>query len=498
MKNALLWLLILTMLTSSALVSCSNANESSDTADETSASVSESAGANEGVETETEYDPEVPRVDYEGRTFTILEREPDNTGWWASIDVYSEGLSGEPINDAVFERNLKTEDYFDIVIQPYAVSHVDFKKTLQDSAASGDTLCDLAMLTLSSAISSSQDNLLYDLNEFDCIHLDAPYYTHSVFEDTSILNRNYLAVGDMTLIANEGTWALMFNKEVAEQYHVDDMYELSRNHEWTVDKFYTIMQDIGSDANGDGKVDDGDFYGMITSTATYSALIYALDYKVIDKDENDSLIYRGLTERLTTAAEKIIQIMDTERVAFVYDKFYTIPDSWEPAQHMFENGQSLFYGEVLQCVTRLRNMDVDFGLIPWPMLDESQDTYKTLIHSWASDALTIPTSVADPEMSAYVFEYLSYQSMTYLKPAYFDKTLTYKSMRDEESMEMLEYVLDGRVVDIGYVADIGTVCSGLVNQLNSGKYELSSYFQKKLKAADRQLEKMMDSYNAFD
>lgn len=495
MKNALLWLAALTILTSSALVSCSNAEESSDTADETTASVSGTDSESERLETETSYDPEVPKIDCGGRAFTILEREADVTGWWASIDVYSEGLSGEPINDAVFERNLKTEDYFNIVIQPYSVPHENFKKTLQDSAAAGDALCDLAMLTLASAISSSQDNLLHDLNDFDCIHKDAPYYTHNVFEDTSILGRNYLAVGDMTLIANEGTWALMFNKEVAEQYRVEDMYELSRNHEWTVDRFYGIMQDIGADTNGDGKVDDGDFYGMITSGETYSALIYALGYKTIDKDENDGLIYRGLTEQLTTAAEKIIQIMDTERITFNYSK---MGSDWEPAQHMFENGQSLFYGEVLQCVTRLRNMDVDFGLLPWPMFDESQDTYKTLIHSWASDALTIPTSVIDPEMSAYVFEYLSYQSMSYLKPAYFDKTLTYKSMRDEDSMEMLEYVLDGRVVDIGYVADVGGVCSGLVNQLNSGRYELSSYFQKKLKAADRQLSNMMESYSAFD
>lgn len=494
MKNALLCLLILGILTSSVMTSCGETKTDSDVDTETIPTVTDVEDSSV-PESETEYDPGVPQVDYNGKTFTIMERADDASGWWGSIDVYTEETNGEPINDAVFDRNQAVNDYFNINIQPLTVEETSFKSTLQESAASSDNICDLAMLSLRTALSSSEVNLLYDLNQFEVFNKEAPYYTHSVFKDTSILNRNYFAVGDMTLIANEGTWALMFNKEVAEAQQIENLYELARNKQWTVDKFYGIIKDIGYDANGDSTMNENDFYGMITSSGTYEGLLYALDYKIVDKDENDSLVFRGMTERLTNAAEMIIQIMDDESVTFNYSKRNS---DWEPAQYMFEEGHSLFYGEVLQCVTRLRNMDVDFGLLPWPMLDETQDTYKTCINSWASDALALPTIVSDAEMSANVFEYLSFQSMKYLKPAYFDKALTYKAMRDEESMEMLDYILDGRVVDIGHIADVGTVCSSLINQLNSGKYELSSFFQKKMKVAVKQLEKVMENYSSLE
>ena len=38
---------------------------------------------------ETAYDPGIEQKDYAGRTFTIMDRSPDSSGWWISMDVYS-------------------------------------------------------------------------------------------------------------------------------------------------------------------------------------------------------------------------------------------------------------------------------------------------------------------------------------------------------------------------------------------------------------------------
>lgn len=491
MKRRLALILALLLMSSAALTGCSDSNKQNENTDDSNPGGTVQTGENADAQADEEdYDPHIEQTDYNGREFIILDRADDDSGWWCSIDVYSEEMTGEVINDAVFDRNKAVEDYFNIGINHYSDSN--FKTVLKNSAAANDHICDLGMLSLSGAMTCSQENLLFDLHLFDVINFDAPYYTKSVFNDTSVLHRNYFAVGDMTLIANDGTWALMFNKQVREDLGVEDLYELARNNEWTIDKYYSIIKDIGYD-DGNGKVDDNDFYGLITSNDSYQGMLYALDYRVVDKDENDGLVYRGFTERLTTAVEKLVQIMSDQSITYNYNKYIT----WYDAQLMFEAGHSLFYGEVLQCVTRLRNMDVDFGLIPYPKLDDIQECYKTCIHSGASDCLTIPSMVEDPEMSAKVFEYLSYQSMNYLKPAYYGKALTYKAMRDEESIEMLDYVLEGRVVDIGYIADIGTVYSSLLSQLSSGKTELSSFFQKKLKPASKELQKVMDAYNAM-
>ncbi len=483
MKRTLSWLLICAVILSVIFTSCGEKET------ETTPSAPETEESAESVPEETGYDPGIEKADYNGYDFTVMERATDDSGWWYSMDVYAEGLTAEPVNDAVYARNETVNEYFNIKIKPYTTDHTNFKTELKNSAAANDHLVDIAMLTLESAISSSQDALLFDLNSFDVFNPDAPYYTQSVLRDTSVLNRNYLAVGDMTLVANEGTWAMMFNKQVAENHQVEDLYGLVRTGGWTIDKFYELTADIGVD-DGNGKPDLKDFFGMLTTGDAYPAFLYAFDYKIIEKDENDVPVFQGMTERLTTAAEKLLQILDNDRVTC----HGQLGGDWSDFQTMFESNQSLFYSEVLQCVTRLRNMDVDFGLLPLPKLDEIQDTYHTNIHTWASDALCIPTSCADPEMSASVFEYLSFASMSTLKPAYYDKTLTYKAMRDEESVEMLDYLLKGRVVDLGYISDIGTVYSGLMNQLRSGKSELSSFFQKKMKVADKQLDKFIENY----
>jgi hypothetical protein len=84
--------------------------------------------------------------------------------------------------------------------------------------------------------------------------------------------------------------------------------------------------------------------------------------------------------------------------------------------------------------------------------------------------------------------------MSTLKPAYYDKALTYKAMRDEESVEMLDYLLDGRVVDIGYLMNVGNVYNGLLNNLQSGTMDFASFFQKNQKSADKMLTRTMESY----
>ena len=444
------------------------------------------------AEEETEepsYDPGIGSADYKGRDFMIMDRTPDSSGWWISMDVYSEELNGEPLNDAVFNRNETVNQYFNIKIQPHRIPDGNFLQTLRNSAAANDHVMDLAMLTLGTSISSAKSGLLFDLNEFDVFHPDAPYYTHSILRDTSILNRNYLAVGDMTLVANEGTWSMMYNKQVAENYGVEGLYDLVRSGEWTVDRFYSLVKDIGTD-DGNGKPDLNDFFGILTTGDAYHAFVYALDYKVLDKDENDAPVFRGFTERLQEAAEKIDRILNDDRITC----HGQLGGDWSVFQQMFEGNQSLFYSEVLQCVTRLRNMDVDFGLLPLPKFDELQEAYHTDVHSWASDALTIPTVAEDPEMSANVFEYLSFASMSTLKPAYYDKVLTYKAMRDEDSVEMLDYLLDGRVVDLGYLDDTGTVYSGLHTQLASGNTDLASFFEKRERSAEKQLAKLLAAF----
>jgi ABC-type glycerol-3-phosphate transport system substrate-binding protein len=436
--------------------------------------------------------PDLPQRDYEGYKLVIMERAPDSSGWWASTDVFTEGLTGDPLNDALYNRNEAVSKWMNITIEPYTVADGNFVTTLNKSIAAGDNSCDLAMLTLATAFSAAQNGYLYPLNDSPYINMDASYYTKTIFKDTSVYGKNYFAVGDMTIISTDGTWILMFNKIVAQNYHLEDLYQLVRDGVWTVDKFYSLMKDSSGDTDGNSIYDEHDNYGFATSDDSYAGLFYGMGGSVISKETDDSLILTGVNEQIVDIVDKTVTIMNNETITFNNSKFPAV--GWKGIQIMFEAGQVLFYGEVLQCVRRLRAMDTDFGVLPFPKYNEPQETYTSYIHSWASDALTIPRCTPDQERSEIIFEALAYESQVFLRPAYYDITLKTKAMRDDESGEMLDIILAGRKVDIGYIANVGNVWSFIVGQMSSSQGKIASNFAMVERAATVALDKVNNSF----
>ena len=68
------------------------------------------------VETEEVYDipePDIPETDFGGGTFTFLINGRA-TPYYHEDFIYTEQANGEVVNDAVYERNLKLEEKFNV------------------------------------------------------------------------------------------------------------------------------------------------------------------------------------------------------------------------------------------------------------------------------------------------------------------------------------------------------------------------------------------------
>ena len=63
---------------------------------------------------------------------------------------------------------------------------------------------------------------------------------------------------------------------------------------------------------------------------------------------------------------------------------------------------------------------------------------------------------ADYEKSGIILEELAYYGKQMLTPAYYDQTLIGRSVRDEESIEMLDSIFATRVFDVGQYYNVGT------------------------------------------
>ena len=109
MKKTTSLILLLSML--AALVSC--AAKAPNPSETTAADTAETTSAEE-----TTAPPEyvAPDVDYEGADFTVSVFDGSYTGWilGSYCEFYTEEENGDPINDAIYKRNLYTEHLLEV------------------------------------------------------------------------------------------------------------------------------------------------------------------------------------------------------------------------------------------------------------------------------------------------------------------------------------------------------------------------------------------------
>ncbi len=106
-----------------------------------------------------------------------------------------------------------------------------------------------------------------------------------------------------------------------------------------------------------------------------------------------------------------------------------------------ESGRCLFTLYTFNKLYTIRDVDVEFGILPYPKLDEDQEDY--ISNDWAG-LMCVPMSLPEESytMVGDVIELLAYHSAEEVIPTYIDKTLGIKLSRDDESKEMIELIFD--------------------------------------------------------
>ena len=488
MKRITILLLVVVMLAAEAVfASCAENPPAAVTtvSDETTAATVETDAA---TETEKLPDP-VPDLDLGNTTVTFLVR---GSGYaeWESQDIYEEEDSDDPIKSAVYKRNMTLQEKYHCTIEQVGSSTpgTDAKKAINANTDEYQVL----MCDTQETLGLAQANLLKDLNALEGIDLKNPWWDQNLVTNCSIGGRLYFCTGDISIMDNDATWVLMFNKKMIVDLDLESPYDLVKNNQWTFDKMYEMMQAAKSDENGNGKVDfDTDRFGFATHNSSLGAFYYAAGLKVIEKDADDIPYFpEQNAEFVNLVLDKSIKIWSDKSLTTSADRDgFDMPT----LQSIFEEGRSLFLGEVMQLVFRLRAMEIDFGLIPFPKYDSSQQNYGHFVHS-TSAMLSIPANCTNIEKIASFVEAMSYESMYTLTPAYYETALTGKYFRDPESKEMLDIILKSRTFDLGstHMFDWGGIASVFTQLLSKGSNAYASNYAKKIKSGKKALDKTVN------
>ena len=494
-KSKKIVLLLMLAFVLSAVFSCANSGGAQNDKD---APAGEQGG---GDPADTAAIPEKPAHDmpeknYNGYNFTFLVKEFDGNGYWGAQDVFAEEENGDPINDSVYKRNRIIEDRYNVnICEKRAGAHGAPVDTGKKSILAGTHEYDVIMPDLNGGAGLAAQGLLMDLSSnFPYVQFDRVWWDQRANKMLTLGGAQYFLIGDMTLMTNDATWVIMFNKKVVEEYGMGNLYSHVKEDNWSFDTFFGLVRQVSKDLDGNGKFDENDQVGLLTDNGAKTIMVYNTGEMVARKDDKD-LPYLALnTERAINVAGRVFEVLSDKTVC-IHANDLKMSDPWtNGVNKMFQEDKGLFYMLSLTVMHKMRNMDSDFGVLPFPKFDKSQAEYYHTVQPSTANSMVFPVTTTDPEMASIIVEDMCYEARDTVRHAYFDVTITNKTIRDEESAEMLDLIFGTRIYDLGFIFNWSSI-----GYLLESVYPDAGRFTSKYEAAETKalaaMEKTIDEVN---
>jgi len=426
-------------------------------------------------------DPNLPDLPAPGEADISGDFHMLVSGSWAWNDYESEGTDGTVIDSAIYRRNMYMLDNYgvnitneDIVRFNSSTGTGDGFVKLYTEHMAGDHNYDAAMVGTYDVAALAYNGYIHDLNDVEHLDLTKPYWDQKANEQLAMKGKMYYTTGDISVSDNRSTHALFFNKEMIDMYGMEDPYELVRDDRWTLAKFAEMVKAVGADDNQDGVYDKNDTFGLFSARDNNLAMLAGAGEQICVINDEGKLELSLYSERTVNLYDQYVALVDDDTHVFNWQYNYLTNKrgnqaSSEERISMFNSNRCLFYFHMLLYVDEMRDIETDFGIIPFPKFEETQEEYGHYVSAWHSQFLCVPETPADLSRTGMVLELLAYQGKELLTPAYYEKTLVGQYTRDEESVEMLDLIFATRVFDIGTYYNIGTYKDEIGNILETGR-----------------------------
>ena len=428
----------------------------------------------------------VTAPEYDGYEFITLTRDFTADDPWRIYEIGTEYVNGEVLNDSIVQRDLAIEERWNIKLSK--IVHTNPASYAYNNIMAETHAFDVMMSSLFDCSKIAGSGMAYDLFDIAYMDMTNPWWDQCAVRDLSIGNSLYFVTGDFSYRNYNAPWIYMFNKNMINGYSLDDPYTLVTNGMWTIDKFNEMIQTVSGSER----------YGLITESANTLGMFIGAGNAVVSKPKGngDYPVITLSTERGVTAIEKILTCLNNAAVININDPEFVryTDDLWQGVVDTFTSDRALFYSTVMYTVHKLRGMDSDFGILPMPKFDESQEVHYTWISPWIASGLVIPASAPDVERTGRIMEDIAYESSQTIRPAYYDVTLEGKFTRDEESAAMIDVILSNRVYDLGMIYDWSGIGSLLSVMAAERENALTSRYATIIKNAEFDLINIISGY----
>ena len=442
-------------------------------------------GAATSAETETSLAYDTVEKEKFDREFTILTRED-------TLEQFEvEKLTGDLLDDSIYERNATVANDFDIEIVVFNKSYDQVMVTMQSQVGSGLNDFNLYTGHKFAFTSCAQNGYCYNLSTIASMDLSQPWWDQNCLENLTIDGRTYLITGDIDPASMCISACFVYNKTMLTELgkSVTELNELTRNGGWTLDVMYEYGKDVTFDLNGDGKINyETDRFNLTSwmMDVPYSLYYGAGGNFVTNVDGTPELTYTA--EQVTGIYEKIYKIIIEQNAYYV-----TNLAEYDTCYQVFHAGRALFCDITLGKITGfVSDMNDPYGILPIPKYDTNQKEYLSFVNG-ATPFVMIGKTEADPEYVGTIVEAMATYNYDKVTPQLFQVVTKLQAAQDPESAAMVDYIVRNRIWDLGYYADWDITNLVRLN-LMSGKAEISSALSSGGKAAERGLTRLLKAY----
>ena len=267
---------------------------------------------------------------------------------------------------------------------------------------------------------------------------------------------------------------------------------MARDKTWTMEQMQTLGKTVAADLNGDGVRDENDRFGILSDAGMAFLFYFTCGNNLVTLDDDGVPYFSVENERTFDVCDGLVEFFnDTDNMLWASK----CSETCTTLDKVFMENRNLFRPGSIYDIIYYRNMEHDFGILPYPLYDEEQEDYYHLIATHVAPGICVPTTNPDVDMTCLLLEALAYESRDTVTKAYYDLNLYTKMARDDESGDMLDIIFSTKRYDLGFVFNWGAIKSQLEVIATSGK-SFATVWESKESSAQKAMEETLDYYRS--
>lgn len=395
----------------------------------------------------------IEKVNHDQKFVTIFHWE--SLEGQEEFDVAEDEIINNNVYDAIYQRNLQTEEHLGIHLGWHQEKGRYYEVTNFVTKLSTMVNDPMTPVDIIAAVSRNMPNILIegyltDLNNYTELDLDKVWWPENVNEGLEIKDRLYFISGDISPNTLRYMYVIFVNKTHLEARGTayESFMEDIKAHKWTLDRLIEMTEGVYANRDEDPEPSVGDFFGFTTTYFFSDALYMGLGYKYMVQSNKDDEVFKISPNMLNQAtSDYVTKLSDWNKTNDMF---------MDPAEKVympaFLNGNTLFTQNYAWFGVEIQDTDINYAVLPAPLLNENQDKYYT-VTGINQSFYGICSQSPDAPLAAATIQVLGYNAYKYTTPAIFEVTFKGKFSKDDYTVQMFDIIREGITFDPGRLYD---------------------------------------------